>query len=177
MKQLLILIALFMVGCSHHKQLVKKYPTCEDYFNYIADNWERKDNGFFTIKEVKDTTLNEWQQLEAPPFFTTQWKRNANRCLSNMNEKEIQQLFGKPTRIIEFTNGMKDKDGKNFIYYISDGDCEETIPKRNQADKCGGVSFTFNAARSTSDKAKPYMAYRGYNFTPLQEMNKKEDEK
>ena len=166
MKQLLILIALFMVGCSHHKQLTKKYPDCKDYINYISENWKKKDNGFYTINEVKDTTLNEWQQLEAPPFFTTQWKKYVYVCLSKMDKKEVKNLFGKPTKIIKTFNVITKQDVEIYLYYISDGKCEEIIPKKNDKGNCGGISFTFSNGKANK-YTKPTFFESGNNYFPI----------
>lgn len=166
MKQVLILITLFMVGCSHHKQLIKKYPDCEDYFNYIIDNWEGKDNGFYIINEVKDTTLNEWQQLEAPPYFVSQWDKYNKTCLNNLTLKEVESLFGKPTKISKVKNVQINKEVKTYLYYISDGNCKESIPIKNSKDNCGGISFTFVEGK-IFEKSKPNLFQSGNDYLPI----------
>lgn len=103
MKNVLLFILFILIGCSPQRKVIRKHPQCQKYIKYISENWERKQNGFYILRDIKDPALNEWQQLEAPPFFYTQWKTYSKKCINQFTEDELltrsRHLCYQPLRI------------------------------------------------------------------------------
>lgn len=166
MKQifLLIFVGNLFLGCQ--PKLFKSHPECTDYFNYVKEHWSKKDNNFFKIKEVIDTSAMAWAHLDDPPHFYQEWKKNY-QCICALNEKEVVQLFGKPTRVSNTYNVVKKVTTQTYGYHISDGHCEEVIVEKNNWQICSFLAFTFwKGEQNRRYTEKPRLNIYGYNFFP-----------
>jgi hypothetical protein len=161
---LILVIICFLLFFSCQKKLYRSYPECIDYFDYIKTHWKQKENGFYLIEEIVDSS--DWRIYDKPPAFYREWKKYRNTCLIKLTPNEVRQLYGQPTKIYQFYNNVRDKQVSRYIYYISDRKCLEIIPGDNEPDRCGHISFTFfdGIQESTSD---PVIHLVGFNFYPL----------
>lgn len=143
MKNIILLLFVWMILGGCQKKLYQTYPECVDYYKFIKESWHKKDNGFFLVKEVRDTTEPVWIHFEKGPRFQRQWDKYVDNCLCQLSEKEMKQLFGKPTVTDEVYQVVKKVTTKTYGYLISDSLCEDVLPKKNNPYICSLIGFTF----------------------------------
>jgi hypothetical protein len=140
-----------------NRRLYDKYPEeCQEYFDYIKEHWSRKSNGFYLIKEVKDTSALWWAHLDDPPHFKQMWDKHLLKCLTTLTRSEVRHLFGKPTDIVRVYNPVKKMKVTRLVYLQSDGKCEEVIRGEYKQHNCNYISFTFWDGKQRPDfNSKP----------------------
>lgn len=143
MKTRILLFSTLFVLFSCNNKLYQSYPECSAYYDYIKASWHKKDNGFFWIEEVRDTTEPIWIHLQEGPMFQRQWDKYANECLCQLTEKEVRLLLGEPTITDKVYQVIKEVTIENYGYLISDSLCNDVLPKKNNPYNCSGIGFTF----------------------------------
>ena len=145
MNRLIIMavISIFLLSCN--RQLYKAHPNCTEYFDYTKGHWEKKGNGWYTIKVDKVDSTAAWiiKHIDDPPVFIKQWKDNKKHCLCTLNKKEVGMLFGKPTKVKKTFNVIEKAQIETFMYMISDGECDESAKSSSDPNPCGGIRFSF----------------------------------
>jgi hypothetical protein len=140
-KILLLVVSIGLASC--HNKLYRTYPECAGYYDFIKKSWHKKDNGFFWIEEVRDTTEPVWVHLVKGPMFQRQWDKYANECLCQLSEREVKFLLGEPTVTHQRYNAVKKVTTEIYGYLVADGICEEIIPLPNNPTICSFMGFTF----------------------------------
>ncbi len=136
------LLILFSSSCARQK-VYKKYPDCTDYFNYVKQSWSKKDNGFFIVSEIPDSTKTVWAKLIEPPRFKQEWDKNMVNCLCDLTEKEVRTIFGKSTTVSNTFQHIKKVNIKHYVYYIVDEICDENSQRTGRDIICSFIAFSF----------------------------------
>lgn len=141
---LFMLVSFVLSGCAHQK-VYKKYPDCTDYFNYVKKSWNKKDNGFFVIAEIPDSTKSIWAKYVERPQFKQQWDKYSGKCLCKLTEKEVRTIFGEPIKKGE-TYNVNDKITTNsYSYLIADESCDEGAQEKSQLVICSSILTRTNS--------------------------------
>lgn len=137
-----MLVFFVLSGCARQK-VYKKYPDCTDYFNFLEKSWSKKDNSFFVVKEIPDSTNPVWAKYVEPPQFQRQWDKNVQHCLCNLTKKEVEAIFGKPTIIGKTFQHIKKVHTETYGYHIADKFCDEDSQMKTRVNICSFIAFTF----------------------------------
>ena len=148
MKNILIfiLLVLFLDSCACQK-VYNKYPDCVDYFSFLEKSWVKKDNGYFMVTEIPDTTKPIWAKYVEPPQFQQRWNKNRRDCLFDLTEKEVKILFGEPSRVKKIRGEINDNEGILYRYYIADDLCNEENADEFKPVRCSIIEFTFRKVK------------------------------
>lgn len=138
---ILAILGFFLFSCN--RKLYKSHPDCTEYFDYIKGHWEKKPNGWYSIKVDKVDTTAAWliQHTDDPPVFVKEYKEKKQKCLCTLNKKEVKKLFGKPTEVESVFNVIEKVQIETYRYRITDGECDETAKFIWQPNPCGELIF------------------------------------
>lgn len=136
-------LLVFMLNSCARQKVYNKYPDCADYFSILEKSWTKKDNGFFVINEVPDSTKPVWAKYAEPPQFKQQWNKYSGKCLCDLTEKEVRAIFGKPTRVSKSFQHIKKVHNKTYGYHIVDEICDEDSQRDGRDIICSSIAFTF----------------------------------
>jgi hypothetical protein len=164
MKNILFMLLLLLgSSCIRHK-MYKTYPNCVEYFEFIEQSWSRKDNGFFMITEVPDSTKPEWFKYVEPPQFQQQWDKYKDECLCQLTEKEVKHIFGEPTKKGKTYRAIDKITTTSYGYYIADESCNEEAQQNSELVICSSMGFTFwKGKQGRKYLPKPRLTLRNYN--------------
>jgi hypothetical protein len=113
---------LFVTSCSPYPKGL--HDDCRTYLKEFRAQWKRLPNGFYAI-----------DNLTAPPkskvftnayLFDQEWSKYED-CLFQLSPKEIQVIFGKPSKIEKGKNEIQKFEFIAYYYFIRDTACNPNM--------------------------------------------------
>lgn len=141
---------LFLTSCSPYPKGL--HDDCRAYLKEFRAQWHRLPNGFYAAEYL--SSERKHKIFTNAYLFDQEWAKHEN-CLSKLLPKQVETIFGEPSKIVKGKNEIHNFESLSYYYFIKDTVCNPKMEYPYIPGAYGYNRLTFVFYNGKQSKLRP----------------------